>query len=357
MVLSDGPSGVRGPVWDERSPSLNLPNATALGASWDPELARRYGAAAAAEARRKGVDVVLGPTINLHRTPLGGRTFEAFSEDPLLTSELATSYVEGMQENGVAACPKHYVANDSETDRFTVDVLLDERTLRELYLAPFEPTVTRAHAWTVMSSYNAVDGVTMTENDLLETPLNSEWGFDGVVISDWTAVRSLASASASQDLAMPGPGGAWGEKLLAAVRSGEVAEADLDRKVLRLLELARRVGALGTTAVEPVPLDGPAFARGAAAEGMVLLRNTGVLPLRGENLLTVAVSGQNARVARTQGGGSATVVPEHVVSPLEGLRAALPGAVVSYAVGAVVQDGVAEIPLHQMTNPARASLA
>ncbi len=352
MTLSDGPAGVRGPRWDEREPSLNLPSGSALAASWDVDLAYRYGAAAAAEARAKDVDVVLGPTINLHRSPLGGRHFECFSEDPELTGELAAAYVAGLQDNGVAACPKHYVANDSETDRFTVDVEVDERALRELYLAPFERAVADAHAWSVMSAYNAVDGVTMTENDLLETPLNTEWGFDGVVISDWTAVRSLDAVAASQDLAMPGPAPAWAD-LVAAVRDGRVDEADLDRKVLRLLLMAARVGALGDSApVTPPAVDGPSFAREAAVAGTVLLRNDGALPLDPSSLRSVAVIGQNARDARTQGGGSATVVPAHVVSPLDGLRAALPGAEVSYELGAVVQEGVAEIPLVLLQNPA-----
>ena len=351
MTLSDGPAGVRGPRWDEREPSLNLPSGSALAASWDVDLAYRYGAAAASEARRKGVDVVLGPTINLHRSPLGGRHFECFSEDPELSAELAAAYVRGLQDNGVAATPKHYVANDSETDRFTVDVRVDERALRELYLAPFERAV-EAGAWTIMSAYNAVDGVTMTENDLLETPLNSEWGFDGVVISDWTAVRSLGSVPAAQDLAMPGPAPAWAD-LVDAIRDGRVNEADLDRKVLRLLLLAERVGALGdATPLEPAPLDGSAFARDAAIEGTVLLRNEGVLPLDASSLGRVAVIGQNAREARTQGGGSATVIPESVVSPLEAIRAAVPAAEVKFEIGAVVQEGVAEIPLAQLTNPA-----
>src|SRR6516165_1828815 len=170
IVFSDGPSGVRGETWDERDPSLNLPSATALASSWDPDIARRYGAAAAVEARRKSVDVVLGPTINLHRSPLGGRPFEAFSEDPVLTADLAAAYVTGVQDNGVGATPKHYVANDAETDRFTVDNRVDERTLRELYLLAFEKAVTQARAWLVMSAYNSVNGITMTENDLLETP-------------------------------------------------------------------------------------------------------------------------------------------------------------------------------------------
>ncbi|WP_433585784.1 glycoside hydrolase family 3 protein [Microbacterium hydrocarbonoxydans] len=350
LTLSDGPAGVRGPRWDERDPSLNLPSGSALAASWDVDLAYRYGAAAASEARRKGVDVVLGPTINLHRSPLGGRHFECLSEDPELTAELGAAYVRGMQENGVAATPKHYVANDSETDRFTVDVEVDERTLREVYLAPFERAV-EAGAWSVMSAYNSVDGVTMTENDLLENPLNSEWGFDGVVVSDWTAVRSLDAVAAAQDLAMPGPAPAWAD-LVDAVHDGRVDEADIDRKVLRILLLAERVGALeGADAVAPAPLDGPEFAKEAAVEGTVLLQNSGVLPLDLAGLTKVAIIGHNAKDARTQGGGSATVLPEKVVSPLDAIRAALPAAEVSYEIGAVVQEGVAEIPLASIENP------
>nr|WP_314505169.1 glycoside hydrolase family 3 C-terminal domain-containing protein [uncultured Microbacterium sp.] len=350
MTLSDGPAGVRGPRWDEREPSLNLPSGSALGASWDADLAYRYGAAAASEARRKDVDVVLGPTINLHRSPLGGRHFECFSEDPELSAELAAAYVGGLQDNGVAATPKHYVANDSETDRFTVDVRPTDRALRELYLAPFERAVD-AGAWALMSAYNAVDGVTMTENDLLEDPLNSEWGFDGVVISDWTAVRSLASVPAAQDLAMPGPAPAWAG-LVDAVRDGRVQEADIDRKVLRLLLLAQRVGALGdSVALTPTRIDGVALAHEASVEGAVLLTNDGVLPIPADAGRRIAVIGHNAREARTQGGGSATVIPERVISPLDALRSALPGAEISYSLGAAVQDGVAALPLEHMTNP------
>lgn len=372
MVLSDGPAGVRGPVWDERDPSLNLPSGTALAASWDVHVAHRYGEVLADEARRKGVDVVLGPTINLHRSPLGGRHFEAFSEDPLLTGTLAAAYVRGLQENGVAASPKHYVANDFETDRRTVDVRVDERTLREVYLRAFEIPVVEGGAWTVMSAYNSVNGVTASANDLLETPLCSEWGFDGVVVSDWTAVRSLDAAHAAQDLVMPGPDGPWGAALVAAVRDGSVLEATVDRKVLRLLRLAARVGALepadgddvhsadgapdarSAGRVDP-PADAAttaatAFAREASAEGMVLVRNALELPWRSAPA-SVAVLGHNAAVARTQGGGSATVVPGRVVSPLDGLREHLGDDRVRYAVGAVVHDGLTELEPAALTNP------
>ncbi|PZE36835.1 glycosyl hydrolase [Curtobacterium sp. MCSS17_006] len=356
ILMSDGPSGVRGEVWDERDPSLNLPSATALSASWDRAIAKRYGAAAAVEARRKGVDVVLGPTINLHRSPLGGRHFEAFSEDPVLTGDLAASYVDGVQENGVAATPKHYIANDYETDRFTASTEVSDRALRELYLLAFEKAVTEAHAWAIMSSYNAINGVTASENDLLETPLNSEWGFDGIVVSDWTGVRSVDSAKASQDVAMPGPNPWWSEgPLLTAVQSGEVPMAAIDRKVRRILSLAARVGALESfepVAASPVHVeDGIAFVREAEAEGTVLVRNTGVLPLDAPAVSRIAVIGHNADQARTQGGGSATVVPSQVVSPLDGIRSAFPGASVDYAIGAVVQEGIAEFPLSTITNP------
>ena len=351
MVLSDGPSGVRGQIWDERDPSLNLPSATALSASWDPELAYRYGQIAAAEAIRKGVDVVLGPTINLHRSPLGGRHFEAYSEDPLLTAEIGTAFVRGVQSAGVGACPKHYVANDFETERFTASVEVSDQALHELYLAPFESAVRDGGAWTVMSSYNAVRGVTMSENDLLRSPLCEEWGFDGVVISDWTAVRSLAAAKARQDLAMPGPGSPWGEALVAAVRAGDVPAEAIEEKVRRLLRLAMRVGALGAEPDDrPRPIVDASLAREAETRGIVLVRNTdGLLPLR--TPASIAVSGQNAELPRTQGGGSATVVPSEVISPLTGLRQALPATVVTYSLGAVVQEGIAELPLDCLTEP------
>lgn len=354
MLLSDGPSGVRGEHWDEREPSLNLPSGSCLAAAWDRDLAYRFGQAMAAEARAKGVHVALGPTVNLHRSPLGGRHFECFSEDPLLSGALAAGYVHGLQDHGVAAVPKHYVANDSETDRLTVDARIDERTLREVYLAPFETAVTESGAWGVMSAYNSVNGTTMSEHDLLRRPLCTEWGFDGVVVSDWTAVRSTeASAAARQDLAMPGPAGPWGELLVAAVREGRVGEAAIDEKVVRLLRLASRVGAL---AGHPVPDEPPRapedFACEAAASGMVLLRNErGELPWSAGGIGSVAVSGQAARTPRAQGGGSATVVPTFLTTPLGGLRAALPSAEVHYDVGTVVSDAPAPLPPHTLTNP------
>ncbi|MET7438432.1 glycoside hydrolase family 3 N-terminal domain-containing protein, partial [Streptomyces sp. NPDC005568] len=189
LVMSDGPAGVRGEAWDERDPALLLPSASALGALWDEEFTERLGGLLAAEARRKGVDVVLAPTLNLHRTPLGGRHFECFAEDPELTGRTGAALIRGVQAHGVTATAKHYVANDSETDRLTVDVRVGERALREVYLAPFEAAV-EAGVRVVMAGYNGVGGHTMTASPLLTDPLKGEWGFDGVVLSDWGAVRS-----------------------------------------------------------------------------------------------------------------------------------------------------------------------
>jgi beta-glucosidase len=341
LVVSDGPAGVRGEAWDERDQSANLPSATAIAASWNEGLAEELGSLLAFEARRKGVDVVLAPTVNLHRTPYGGRHFECFSEDPLLTARIAVAYVRGLQRAGVAATVKHFIANDSETERMTLDARLDERTLRELYLAPFEATIREAGAWSVMAAYNGVNGERMTESSLLREILHDEWDYDGVVMSDWFATRSTAaSARAALDLVMPGPDGPWGAALVRAIDDGDVDEAEIDDKLVRLLRLAARVGALDTSSAgsaasgfDEVSVAGTL--RRAAAAGFVLARNEGsALPLVHSALERVAVVGPNAAAGRTMGGGSATVFPPYAISPLQGLRAALgPGVEVGHSVG------------------------
>jgi len=358
LLMSDGPAGVRGEFWDERDNSLNLPSGTSLGSTWSRKIASEYGEILAVEADRKGVDVVLGPTINLHRSPLGGRHFESLSEDPLLTGELASSYVKGMQAQGKSACPKHYIANDFETERFTANVTVDDRTLRELYMRPFEDAVVDGKAWTLMSSYNSINGTTASESDILRHPLKTEWGFDGVVVSDWTAVRTIAAAQAEQDLAMPGPFGPWGQALIDAINAGEVDEATIDRKVVRILRLAFRVGAMsieGKTPKKPTRHNdisdrGVAFARKAAIAGSVLLANDGVLPFDPGSLGKVALIGHNAEAARTQGGGSATTHPKSVSTPLAELRN-LFGDRLTYSRGAIVQDGIAALDPEQLRNP------
>ncbi|MFE4468040.1 glycoside hydrolase family 3 protein [Leifsonia sp. NPDC056824] len=358
IVVSDGPAGVRGQLWDERDSSASLPSPTSLAASWDVERVHRLGQLIAAEARRKGVGVALGPTVNIQRSPRGGRHFEAYSEDPWLSGVVGTAFVKGIQSCGVGATPKHYVANDSETDRMTVDVQVDERTLREVYLAPFERMVVEGGAWLVMSSYNSVNGVTMTENDLLRSPLKEEWGFDGVVVSDWMGVRdTVAAGSSAQDLAMPGPEGVWGDALVQAVQAGQVDEAAIDEKVRRILRLAGRLGALeGVEAATPLAEPWPqeridALLREAAADGMVLVRNDGVLPFDPAAAPTLAVVGEHARIARTQGGGSATVFPDHVVTPFDGLVEAYGAERVRYAAGVKSSESVLPIDARVATDP------
>ncbi|MFF1608054.1 glycoside hydrolase family 3 protein [Amycolatopsis sp. NPDC058278] len=337
LVLSDGPVGVRGTRWSPDDPSVTLPSPTALAASWDPRLAVRAGRLLAQEARRKGVHVLLAPTVNLHRSPLGGRHFECYSEDPLLTGMIGAGYVTGVQDGGVAVTVKHFVANDFETERFTADVRVSERALRELYLAPFELIVRRAKPWGIMAAYNSVNGVTMTQHaELVNGVLRDEWGFDGFVVSDWLAARdTVASANGGLDVAMPGPRTVFGERLAEAVRGGEVDEAVVDAMVRRVLLLADRTGALGgSPAPKGSDVDGDAVAREVAHRSFVLLRNeTGVLPLREPQ--SIALIGALAADPKILGGGSATVFPDHVVSPLDGLKAAVPpGTELGYAPGA-----------------------
>ncbi|MGW2339937.1 beta-glucosidase [Streptomyces sp. NPDC001661] len=343
LVMSDGPIGVRGVRWSADDPSIALPSPTALGATWDPALARRAGLLLAQEARRKGVHVLLAPTVNLHRSPLGGRHFETYSEDPYLAGLMGTGYVQGVQSGGVGTTMKHYVANDAETDRFTVNNLVSERALRELYLAPFEAITRDARPWGVMTAYNSVNGTTMTEHrHLVNEILRGEWGFDGFNVSDWMAARStVGDIEGGLDVAMPGPQTVYGPALVAAVRSGEVAESEVDAAVRNVLRLAARVGALegADPAVTDLPaeVDGEALARELAHRSFVLVRNSGVLPLRPD--ARVALIGAAARDARVLGGGSATVFPSRIVSPLDGLSAALPS--LTYSVGADPSDELA----------------
>ncbi|MET7436375.1 glycoside hydrolase family 3 protein [Streptomyces sp. NPDC005496] len=338
LVMSDGPIGVRGVHWTADDPSVALPSPTALAATWDPGLARRAGVLLAQEARRKHVHVLLAPTVNLHRSPLGGRHFEAYSEDPFLTGRIGAAYVTGVQSGGVGTTVKHFVANDAETDRFTVNNVVSERALRELYLAPFEAIVENARPWGVMTAYNSVNGPTMTEHrHLVNEVLRGEWGFDGFNVSDWTAARSTVGAiEGGLDVAMPGPRTVYGEALARAVRDGDVAESKVDDAVRNVLRLAARVGLLeGAEPVvseRPAPVDGEALAREIARRSFVLARNEGALPLPGGH--RVALLGAAARDARVLGGGSATVFPARVVSPLDGLTAALPEGTLTYAVGA-----------------------
>ncbi|MDI2032913.1 glycoside hydrolase family 3 C-terminal domain-containing protein [Saccharopolyspora sp. TS4A08] len=359
LVLSDGPNGVRGTTWDERDTSLLLPVASGLAATWDRDAVTRAGELFGDEAVRRGVHVVLAPTINLHRSPFGGRHFENFSEDPLLTGVLGARIVAGIQSRGVAATPKHYVGNESETERFTYDAVIDERTLRDCYLEPFRRIVAEASPWAMMAAYNSVNGHTMTEHSLLVNEvLKGEWGFDGVLVSDWFATRTCApAANGGLDLAMPGPKSPWAEGALAeAVQDGEVAEEVLDDKVLRLLRLADRVGALGEEERSAPVNDGPpeqarAVIRDLTARGFVLLRNEKALLPLDPGIAKIAVIGENATFPAVQGGGSSHVSPPHVVTPLEGLRKALPNAEIQHRRGVRHRRLLDPIPREEILDP------
>jgi beta-glucosidase len=393
MVVSDGPAGVRGVTMDERNPAASLPCPSALGATWDPLLVQALAAALGTEARSKGVDVLLAPVINVMRTPLGGRGFESFGEDPVLIARTAVAFVRGLHQAGVAAAVKHYVGNDSETGRWTYDARIAEHVLRELYLAPFEACVREADVDLVMTGYNQVNGVTMTEHGtLLGRILKEEWGFGGVALSDWHAARStVATAVAGLDLAMPGPSGPWGGLLAAAVRDGTVGEDAVDDKVRRILRLARRVGALDGPpdggaldgppdggaldgppdggALESQALDGPvrnapvladpALLRRCAAAAFTLLRNDAVpphahpaLPLEPGTIRSLALIGPNALCPVTQGGGSATVPQISVSTPADALTRALAGqAQVTVRPGCATWSLVPEPPPYALSDP------
>ncbi len=335
LKVTDGPNGARGGRWGA-TPSLCFPCGTALGATWDPDLVREVGECLAGEARDKRAQMLLAPTVNLHRHPYAGRNFECYSEDPYLSARMTVSYITGVQRGGVSACVKHFVANDQEFERMTISADVDERVLRELYLVPFEAAVNEAGTWALMTAYNRLNGTYCSEQPWsVDRLLKTEWGFDGVVVSDWFGTHSTApAANAGLDLEMPGPAQWLGEKLVAAIEAGEVDEATLDDKVRRLLRLRARVGlALGGAATrapdeeEELGIDDPArraVARRAAAGAFVLLRNEGLLPLNPKRVKTLAVIGPNADIAMVQGGGSASVTPHASVSPLAGLRAQAP---------------------------------
>jgi len=246
IKLSDGPNGVRGEGHGgSGTPGVVVPSGITLGATWDPDLLEEIGSLLGTECRRKGAHVLLGPNVNLHRTPVGGRTFECYSEDPELSGELAVAYVRGVQAHDVAVTVKHFVCNDTEIERMSVDVRVDERPLRELYLRPFEKAVKEAGAWGIMSAYNKLNGEFCAHNNrLLTTILRDEWGFDGFVVSDWYGVHdTVGAATGGLNLEMPGPVRIYGEKLVSAVSAGDVTSEEVDNLVQDLLMLANRVKA------------------------------------------------------------------------------------------------------------------
>lgn len=335
LRMTDGPTGVRSP---EGNPATVFPVGVAIAATWNPALAHEVGGAIAEEARGYGASVLLAPTVNIVRTPRWGRNFETYSEDPWLTAQMALGYVRGVQAKGVGVSIKHFAANNQETNRFFVNSAVDERTLRELYLPAFETVVKQADPWSVMASYNKLNGTYASENPwLLTEVLKHQWGFKGMVVSDWGATHSTAkSVNAELDMEMPGPPEHFGDKLVKAVAAGDVSTAQIDENARRVVRLLVRSGVIDGSAGKGGIVGGSAHAavsRRAAEEAIVLLHNIGLLPLD-PAIRTLAVIGPNAVEARIQGGGSSAVVPfDAIATPLDAIRAALPGVTITYEKG------------------------
>lgn len=372
IKMADGPMGVRN--WVFSSAITNSPNITpvtstafpasvGMGASWDPELVERQGRVIAQEVKALGRDMILGPTVNINRIPVWGRNFEGYGEDPYLTARMAVAYIKGVQGEGVIPSVKHYAANNEEFERHRIDEKIDERTLNEIYFPAFKAAVQEAGVWAVMSAYNKVNGNWCAENPyLLRDTLKGRWGFKGFVISDWGSTYSTeGTVNARMDLEMPGGDplrrwlnlpktkedgndGGWltAEKVMGAVRSGRVKQEYVDDAARRVLRVMFTAGLFDKPHTGGGEVDTPeqrAVARTAAAESIVLLKNSaGVLPLDRSKVRSIAVVGPNAAVARTGGGGSSLVRPKSAVTPLDGIRDAAGSRVqVTYALGAPME--------------------
>lgn len=359
MLVSDGPHGVR------RVPDVNLmaakslpatcfPTASCLASTWDVDLLGQMGIALAEEAIALNVDVLLGPGINMKRSPLGGRNFEYFSEDPYLAGELAAGLIKGIQGKGVGTSLKHFAANSQEFQRFSINTLVDERTLREIYLPAFEKVVKQAQPWTVMCAYNKVNGEYCSENHYLLTDiLKNEWGFEGLVVSDWGAVHDrVAALKSGLDWEMPGPQDWRVKAVVEAVQSGDLDEAVLNESVRRILRIVFKAGQTpkgGTFNVEAHH----ALAHKVAAEGMVLLKNNGLLPLKDQQ--HIAVIGHAAESPHFQGGGSSHINPTKVAVPFKELQAQATDAELTYAEGYPVDDSFNQEMIDQAVALARAA--
>ena len=367
IKMSDGPMGIR--IWTGPSAVTNADNAARtfsstafpaginLAASWDPQLAREEGDAIGEEVKSIGRDMILAPTVNIQRTPLWGRNFESFGEDPYLTGKVAVGYIQGVQGQGIIPSVKHFAANNQEFERHRVNVELDERAQHEIYFPAFEMAIKDAHVWTVMSSYNKVNGNYMAQNALLKQVLYGTFGFKGFVISDWGSTYSTAeTVNAGMDLEMPGgaPMRQWlsgantkaagndggylaPEKVMPLVQSGQIPQTNIDENVSRILTVIFASGLFDHPHAGGVEIDTPrqrAVARKAADEGIVLLKNEqGILPLDDKKLRSIAVIGPGAAVARAGGGGSGLVYAKTVINPLDAIKTRAGKIDVHYALG------------------------
>lgn len=342
LKMTDGPVGVR---WDQ---SVAFPASIMLAATFDTSLANRYGWALARETKAKGRNTILGPCVNINRVPHGGRNFESYGEDPFLTSRIAVSYVKGVQAEGVVATTKHFAVNNQETGRMSINAKVDTRTLYEIYFPAFKAAVQEAKCEAIMCAYNRLNGPYCSENEmLLNTVLKKEWGFDGLVMSDWGAVHSTEEvARYGLDLEMPGGDFLTKDKLYPFIQKGKIKEGTIDDKIRRLLRVMLRMGYFDKELDTPESNDPAhrAVALDVARAGIVLLKNeNNLLPLRTESVKSIAVIGPNASLLRTGGGGSSMVIPVTSESPLEGVKRTFPDAEVSYAVGARLTGDVPAI--------------
>jgi len=370
LVVSDGPHGVRfqkdiHTLNTESYPATCFPTASCLASTWDVDLLREMGHALAEECIALGVDVLLGPGVNMKRSPLGGRNFEYLSEDPYLAGELAAGLIDGIQGKGVGASLKHFAANNQEFQRFSISAELDERTLREIYLPAFETAVKKAKPWTVMCAYNKLNGAYCSEHhEMLVDILKEEWGFEGFVVSDWGAVHDrVASLKGGLDLEMPGPREHRVKAVVEAVRAGKLDEAVLDEAVRRILYIVFRAWQTPKGGSFDIQTH-HRLAQKIAAEGMVLLKNDGILPLQGHR--RIAVIGRAAKKPHIQGGGSSQVNPTLVATPFDELQSRAGGVELTYAPGypadesihqglideAVVQAQAADLALLYIALPA-----
>lgn len=321
---TDGPNGARGAWGSMSTPSVATPVGIALGATWNPELVEKVGNVLADELDAKGAHILLAPTVNIHRTPIAGRNFECYSEDPFLSGMLAAAYIKGIQDKGKGACIKHFVANDQEFERFSISSEVDERTLREIYLEPFRLAIRKSNPWAVMSAYNRVNGTYAAENNhtLLDI-LKGEWGYTGIVMSDWFGTYDKDVPGGGLDLEMPGEARWMSEEMVKrALDDGPLTEEGLDDKVRRLLGVLDKAGLFGKPELNPERgEDKPQhrkIIREAAREAIVLLKNDGTLPLK--KVKSIAVIGPYANAAQILGGGSSSVSPHYVVTPFEGIQ-------------------------------------
>jgi len=351
VSMADGPAGVR------KGNATAFPAPVAMAASWDPELLYQVGNTIGREAESKGISYMLGPAINIHRYPLGGRNFESYGEDPFLTGEMAASYIQGIQANNVLAAAKHFTVNNQEWNRSKIDVQVSERALREIYFPGFKAAVQKGKTQTVMTAYNVVNGIYSSENNfLLNQVLKDEWGFEGYVVSDWAAVKStIATANSGLDLEMPF-GEYYGEKLLQAVKQGKVSEEIINEKIRRIMSARMTTGIFDTKLhKDPSVIHKQShknLARKVSEESIVLLKNEhNILPLDKTKIKKIALIGPNAIEAVTGAGGSSMVVPTYSVSPYDGIKALVKNSVeLNIAPGIAITNDILPISSQYLTH-------